>query len=197
VPKIDAPSVAEHRAQVQQRLVDAAEKLLLESPDSPLTAGSVSSAAGIARNSIYRYVDTVDDLRALVVDRYLPGWVAAVHDGLAQTPPDEQVAAWVRVNLEQSSTVGHQWLASAGGTSTPSPTVEAVAARAHDGVLAPLVDAWRGLLDDADEVRMAVALTTRLLDAGFRQLGARLPGDVVGRCTGAAARAPTQSLPRA
>ena len=71
MPKIDAPTVAEHRARVQQRLVDAAESILRDSPSQPLTAAAVSAQAGIARNSIYRYVDSVDDLRVLVIRRYL------------------------------------------------------------------------------------------------------------------------------
>ena len=44
MPKIDAATVAEHRLQVQGRLVDAAETLLRADPTAALTAGAVSSA---------------------------------------------------------------------------------------------------------------------------------------------------------
>ena len=67
MPKISAPTVKEHRDQVRTRLIDAAENLLRDRGADGLTAGAVSSAAGIARNSIYRYVDSVDDLRGLDV----------------------------------------------------------------------------------------------------------------------------------
>ena len=63
MPKIAAPTVAEHREHIRVALIDAAEAILRAG--EPLTAGVVSGAAGIARNSIYRYVDSVDDLRGL------------------------------------------------------------------------------------------------------------------------------------
>ena len=80
MPKIAAATVAEHRENVLAALVDASERILRAG--DPLTAGVVSSAAGIARNSIYRYVESVDDLRVLVLERYLPGWERAVTTAL-------------------------------------------------------------------------------------------------------------------
>jgi len=78
VPKIAAPTVAQHRAMVQRRLIDAAEEIMRSGEPEKLTAGAVTAAAGIARNSIYRYVDSVDDLRGLVLARHLPAWIDAV-----------------------------------------------------------------------------------------------------------------------
>ena len=78
MPKIAAPTVAQHRAMVQRRLIDAAEEIMRSGEPQRLTAGAVTSAAGIARNSIYRYVDSVDDLRGLVLARHLPAWIDAV-----------------------------------------------------------------------------------------------------------------------
>lgn len=107
MPKIDAPTVAEHRAMIRTRLIDAAEAILRESPSSHLTAGAVTSAVGIARNSIYRYVDSVEDLRSLVVDRYLPGWLTTVSAAMEIAgSPGEGVVAWVRSNLEQPPSPG-------------------------------------------------------------------------------------------
>ena len=104
MPKIEAPTVAEHRAMIRSRLIDAAETIMRERPDSPLTAGAVTAVAGIARNSIYRYVDSVDDLRGLVVERYLPDWLRAVDAAMqAASTPAERVVSWVRVNLEQAT----------------------------------------------------------------------------------------------
>lgn len=72
MPKISAPTVREHREMMIARLVDAAEKILKDEPGKPLSAGAVAAAAGIARNSIYRYVGSVEDLRLLVLERNVP-----------------------------------------------------------------------------------------------------------------------------
>ena len=50
MPKIAAATVAEHRENVLAALVDASERILRAG--DPLTAGVVSSAAGIARSQI-------------------------------------------------------------------------------------------------------------------------------------------------
>ena len=55
----------EHRENVRTALVDAAESIVRTEGVDGLTAGAVTKAAGIACNSIYRYVDSVDDLRGL------------------------------------------------------------------------------------------------------------------------------------
>ena len=65
-------------------LEQALEKMLsqispLQQTESiALTAAAIAKRAGIARNSIYRYVTSVNDLRRLVIERYMPGWMAAV-----------------------------------------------------------------------------------------------------------------------
>lgn len=69
MPRIAAPTVKEHRELIRTRLIDAAEAILKENPGETLTATDVAARAGVARNSIYRYVDSVSDLHALVIAR--------------------------------------------------------------------------------------------------------------------------------
>ena len=113
MPKIEADSVRAHRAQRMKRLIDAAESILAEDGMDALTAGAVAARAGIARNSIYRYFDSIDDLLELVVTREFPVWIAAVEDAIAaETSPQEQVVAYVRANLGRAATSTHGWRAS-------------------------------------------------------------------------------------
>ena len=200
MPKIDAPTVAEHRARVQSRLVDAAEEILRRGPSQQLTAGAVTSAAGIARNSIYRYVDSVDDLRTMVVDRYLPAWLDALDTamGAAASGPD-RVVTWVSTNLDQAAQSGHGWLMEAARSRTSESTVDEVVERAHRGARDSLTDAWREVLSDAapdasaksqaDRVAVAVALTVGIVDAGFRQIDLGRDTALVLQMGGDAARA--------
>ncbi len=175
MPKIDAPTVAEHRAQVQARLVDAAEEILRSGQPDRLTAGAVSASAGIVRNSIYRYVDSVDDLRAMVVARYLPAWLAAVDEAMAQSEdPATRVVTWVRANLEQAAASGHGWLMEA-VRAVPHRSDESLD-QAHTGMRDALTEAWLDLLgQDRDRSALAAAFTLGILEGGFRQLDAGQP----------------------
>jgi len=107
---------------VQRRLIDAAEEIMRSGEPEKLTAGAVTAAAGIARNSIYRYVDSVDDLRGLVLARHLPAWIDAVAAELeAVEAPTERIVVWVRANLQQAARTGHGWLMGLSRSITPSP----------------------------------------------------------------------------
>ncbi|MCW3157037.1 TetR/AcrR family transcriptional regulator [Micropruina sonneratiae] len=195
MPKIAAPTVAEHRAMIRARLIDAAEAVLRD-PAGQLTAGAVTSAAGIARNSIYRYVDSVEDLRALVVDRYLPEWLNAVAEALedAHTPGD-RVVAWVRVNLEQAAATGHGWLMEAARSQSPNAEMDESVAEAHAGLRNTLADSWADLLRPHPErIPIAAGLTVAILEAGFRQLDRRHPADLVIHLGTTAARALVDAL---
>lgn len=197
MPKIAAPTVPEHREMIRTRLIDAAEAILRETPSGPLTARAVTAMAGIARNSIYRYVDAVEDLRGLVVDRYLPDWLTAVAKGVeAESIPEDRVVAWVRVNLEQASVTGHGWLMEAARARMPNASIDEAVAQAHTGMRDTLTGAWTDLLSaHPDRVTIATGLTVGIVDAGFRQLDRGQPGNLVLQLGTTAARALVDSLP--
>ncbi|MBM7824492.1 AcrR family transcriptional regulator [Arcanobacterium pluranimalium] len=113
MPSISAPTVKEHHRIMFDKLVDAAEEILRKRGPEELTAGAVAKAAGIARNSIYRYVSSVDDLRILVLERYLPQWQKAVDNAIDRNAaPQQQILALAVVSLELAQSTGHSWLIS-------------------------------------------------------------------------------------
>ncbi len=179
MPKIDAPTVAEHREHIQAHLVDATEALMRSGV--AVTASAVSAGAGIARNSIYRYVESVDDLRALVIERYLPAWMAAVEAAmdLARTPGD-RVTAWVRTNLTEAGAAGHGWLMEAVRSHPTSTLAQTQVGEAHATMRDTLGGAWLELLDgDVERAGIAASLTMGILEGGFRQLNAGSPEHLV------------------
>lgn len=185
MPKIEAASVAEHRAMVQRRLVDAAEQLMRT--HRPLTAAAVANAAGIARNSIYRYVDSVDELRDLVIDRYLPQWLAAVDRELAAARPDERVVTWVRANLRQAADSGHGWLMASTRPVPVAVVSDGAVDRAHLGMRDALYQSWLDLTEgDSERAVVATSLTAALLESGFRKLESSDPELVIELTTRAA-----------
>ena len=173
MPRISAPTVAEHRVMVQQQLVDAAEQILRSGEPDALTASAVTAAVGIARNSIYRYVDSVDDLRGLVLARHLPAWLDAVEEELSSVEdPAERIAVWVRANVEQAARSGHGWLMGLGQTTVPSEATIKVMETAHAIMRDVLRDAWGRLTDDQDTAMIGAGLIRGLLESAFKQLDA-------------------------
>ncbi|MBF4134908.1 MULTISPECIES: TetR/AcrR family transcriptional regulator [Streptomyces] len=168
MPKIEAGSVREHRAQRLAQLIDAAEAILSEGGVEALTAGAVAARAGIARNSIYRYFDSIDDLLELLVAREFPAWTAAVEEAVAaEDTPGEQVAAYVRANLEQAARGTHGWRASLSrGSLSPSARqrVRKLHTTLHE-VLAASVD---DLGDPQPE--LTVAVVQAVTDACVRRI---------------------------
>lgn len=188
MPKIAAATVAEHRKHIRGALVDAAEQILRAG--EPLTAGVVSASAGIARNSIYRYVDSVDDLRGMVLARYLPAWDEAVAQALAPLPdPGDRIVAWVKVNIRQADSTGHSWLMDISRGASSSNASAEVADHAHRILRDALGSAWLDLVGDPEEARIQAALTLGLLQAAFQALDSDLPTERLVESTGNAARA--------
>lgn len=55
MPKIDAPTVAEHRAQKERAILDATVDLLTHHGQDAVTPAAVAERAGLARTSVYQY----------------------------------------------------------------------------------------------------------------------------------------------
>jgi AcrR family transcriptional regulator len=100
MPQIDAPTVAEHRAQQREALLDAAEAILLEEGHGALTFRALGERTRLARNSIYRYFSSRDDLIAALCERDMPRWLQELDDAMAAADgPDARVAAFVSTQL--------------------------------------------------------------------------------------------------
>lgn len=168
MPKISAPTVKEHHEVVLNKLVDAAESILRTRGAGELTAGPVTAQAGIARNSIYRYVDSVGDLRGMVLGRYLPRWVQAVDERVRPIgDPRERVLEWVRANLEQASVNGHGWLMEVARSTRLERALQVDLDHAHqtqDFLADGLVEL--GLVN----MPIRAELIRAVVDAGFRSL---------------------------
>ncbi|WP_455131026.1 TetR/AcrR family transcriptional regulator [Propionibacterium acidifaciens] len=174
MPRINAPTVREHHEQVMTSLIDAAEQILREEGPGALTAGAVSSRAGVARNSIYRYVESIDDLRGLVVERYMPGWFDAVQEAMdASEDPHEQLVAWAIANLEQATIAGHGWLMRI-GEGRLKPNAARTVGRAHAALYAGLDRLWGRI--NPDRARIASIMTQGLLVAMMNAVERRTVG---------------------
>jgi AcrR family transcriptional regulator len=100
MPQIDAPTVAEHRAQQREALLDAAEAILLADGHHALTFRALGERTGLARNSIYRYFGSRDDLIAALCERDMPRWLEQLEAAMAAADgQDARIAAFVATQL--------------------------------------------------------------------------------------------------
>lgn len=179
MPKIEAATVRAHRAQRLDHLIAAAESILAEQGIEALTAGAVAARAGIARNSIYRYFSSIDDLLELVVTREFPSWVAGVEAAIADEPaPEERVVAYVRANLEQAASSTHGWRTSLSRGSLSESARERVRAL-HVSLNGALVDAVADL--KGEQAELTVSIIQAIVDSSIRQIDSGAAAEEVTR----------------
>ena len=172
MPRIDAATVVEHRAQQRDALLDAAEALLLDGGCDALDFGALGERTGLRRTSVYRYFASRDELVAELCERTMPDWLADIDAALAKRrKPAGKAAAYVQVQLKMVASVRHR-LALA----------DALPDRATAVLAASLEDAGH------PQPQIAAQLVTGLLNAAIRLVHDGFDKSVVADVTTAAAR---------
>lgn len=100
MPRIDAPTVAEHHDRQRRALLDAARALLAETGEAP-SMTAVGRRAGLARSSVYQYFSSPEALLHGVVADVFPDWATQVRDRVeAATTPGGKVWAYIEANVD-------------------------------------------------------------------------------------------------
>ncbi|MFI2753258.1 TetR/AcrR family transcriptional regulator [Cellulomonas sp. P22] len=177
MPKIQAATVAEHRAAQHRALLDAAHALLVEHPDSPPTLAAVGARAGLARPSVYQYFASRDALLSALVADIFPRWSALVEKAMDSPDPGERVLAYVRANLDIVAS-GEHAVARALTEIAPRDALTQDSREMHRMLLTPLVEALRELgapdpAVTAELVNGVVLTASRLIEGGHDADAAR------------------------
>ena len=140
MPRITAPTVAEHRSRQRRAILDAARAHLAETGAAP-TLAEVAARAGLARSSLYEYFGSRDELLAAVVADVFPAWAGTVVEAMRAAPdPGRQVWAYVQANVRLFA--GSERAVARALTSVVEPGVLAEPVRAfHRSLQEPLVAA--------------------------------------------------------
>ena len=150
MPRINAATVAEHRALQRRAVLDAARDLLAETGQAPSLA-EVGKRAGLARSSVYEYARSRDDLMAAVVADVFPGWADRIRTAIAQAPtPAEKVWAYVESNVAFFSG-SEQRVARALGSVVDPAILHGPMQEFHTALQEPLREALRDLGDPAPD----------------------------------------------
>lgn len=168
MPRIDAPTVAEHRAGRERALLDAARTLLTEAPDRVPTLAEVGELAGLSRSSVYQYYASREDLLRAVVSDSFPRWQERLAAGLAAAEgPTARVLAYLRVNLELVAD-GEHALARTLAVVAPSDELERRSRAFHEELLGPVSSALTELA--APDVALVAELVNAVVHAASRHV---------------------------
>lgn len=102
MPKIEAPTVAEHRAMRRRAVVDNAVELLVSEGPTALTPAAVAKMTGLARTSVYQYFPTSGELLGAAIEQLFVASQADLDAALSRAGQDvdERIAAYVQATLE-------------------------------------------------------------------------------------------------
>lgn len=167
VPRIDAPTVAEHHAQRRAALVAAALDLLATDGPAGVQPAGVAARAGLARSSVYQYYPSTGALLGAAVEEMFRRALADVEERTAGAGgAHERVAAYVDAGLD-AALAGHLPLPSFAGLALPEDCQARVVAL-HVALMAPLV----GALEDAGvgDAAGVAGLVNGVLGAGAAQI---------------------------
>jgi AcrR family transcriptional regulator len=161
MPKIDAPTVAEHRANQERALLAAARQLVLAGGRAAVTPGTVGAAAGLARSSVYKYFQTGEEILERVAASAFEDWAAEVSAAVGRAEDaGARIDAYVQATLELASSGAHRVAVLAGGQPRNDSARQRLAL-AHQNLAAPLRTA---LADGGDP---DPGLTAELIDGAL------------------------------
>lgn len=169
MPKISAPTVAEHRAAQQNALLAAAEAIIADEGIAGISARTVTERAGLARSSFYEYFASKDDLLAAVALAAFEAWAVDLEAALVAAPPGRaRLHAYVDAALRMTADGKHA-LATVLQQADLAPTSRDTIMAMHDTLATPL----RTLLDDlgVGDAPTQAALVQGLVTAGMQLIG--------------------------
>ncbi len=133
MPKISAPTVAQHRMRQRDSLLRAATELLVEGGVSAVTPSAVGAAAGLSRPAVYQYFSSGADILASVIEDAFPRANEALRVALESAHgPAEQLDVYVRVSLRLAREGAHRPAAALSAAQLPEECRERLRELHHE-----------------------------------------------------------------
>lgn len=168
MPRIAAPTVAEHRARQREAMVRAAKELALDEGPAAVTPGAVAAKVGVTRTAVYRYFDSTAALLAAVAMDAFGRWAETVGAAVADVEePARQIEVYVRTTLNLVDKGDHRLAAVLDLAGLDAATQDEFH-EMHRQLTGPLERAVKAL--GAKPVDVQVALVQSAVDAAVRQI---------------------------
>ncbi|GGM48590.1 TetR/AcrR family transcriptional regulator [Dactylosporangium sucinum] len=185
MPRINAATVAEHRAQQRRALLGAARDVLVEEGYAALSFAALASRTGLARPTVYSYFTTKDDIVLALCEAELPLVAVDIARAVERAEgPREQLAAFVRAQLRAAQQRRYRIAHALASAPLSESTRQRIVAMHHELVpsAVPLLDALGHPHPD-----LAAALLQGLINTAVTAMDAGEPPRRVTQVTVAAA----------
>lgn len=169
MPKITAPTVAEHRIAQRRALLAAAEAIIAGEGVAAVTPRLVGERAGLSRSSFYEYFPSKDDLLAAIAIQAFDEWVVELKAATsAAAPGRDRLHAYVEATMRMTADGKHALATGLRQADLSPKSFDAIMAM-HDTLVAPL----RDLLE---EMQIPDPGTRAMLVQGILNSGVQLVG---------------------
>lgn len=166
MPKISAPTIAEHREARREALLEAAANLMQQGKS--FTVAQVAQEVGLSRSAVYEYYNSAADLIADVLVDEMAIWIDEISPAVeALSAPEDRIEAWVRGVLAYVAEGRHALLKSAGSVELPEARRAQVQSM-HRELVAPLSRALTDLR--VHDSRQLSAFIWGVLDAAISRV---------------------------
>lgn len=142
MPRIKAENIAEHVAQQEAAVFDAAITLFIERGYEHVTLSDIAAQTGLARNSLYRYFPDKAHILLRWFEQQMPQQIERSTRILAQPgTPADRLHAWARDQIEYAARPEHELITK---ITALVPELDAAAranlAVAHEELMRPLLN---------------------------------------------------------
>lgn len=166
MPKISAPTVAEHRAAQRAALLRAGEAVLLEAGLAAVNPRNVCERAGLGRSSFYDYFSTKDDLLVAIAIGAIERWDAEVEELLSGVEPGlPELRRFVDATMTMTAEGKHD-LAGALRDADLSPSSLEDVMTLHTALLRPVIRVLEDL--GIERTQSTASLVQGILGAGVQ-----------------------------
>jgi AcrR family transcriptional regulator len=166
MPRINAPTIAEHREARRDSLLAAATTLMQQG--KTFTVAQVAQEVGLSRSAVYEYYSSAADLIADVLIDEMAMWIDEITPAVdSATEPRDRIEAWIREVLAYVAEGRHALLKSAGSVELPEARRAQVQSM-HRELVAPLAEALTEL--GVDDVRRTASFVWGVLDSAITRV---------------------------
>jgi AcrR family transcriptional regulator len=111
MPRISAPSIAEHVARQEASIIEAAAQLFADRGVAGTDIGDIAQAVGLARSSLYRYFPDKQHILIRWFELELVPIMERSREILdGDAPVDDRLVAWLDYQLDEMATPEHDVL---------------------------------------------------------------------------------------
>jgi AcrR family transcriptional regulator len=168
MPKISAPTVAEHRASQRAALLRAAAQIVTDEGVDALKPAAVTARAGLARSSFYEYFSSRDDLVVAIAVDAFDEWARDLEVQLAGAEPGlPRLRRYIDATMAMSAD-GKHGLATVLQQAEISPERMEDVLALHDALLLPLMSVLRDA--GVEDLRSTIPLVNGVLGAAVTQV---------------------------